>query len=430
MDDPSRPTFNNLFIDLNGLIHRAVTAARLQESRCTADFLSEFFRSVDLLVQLARPTDLLFIAADGPAPFAKTVQQRANRFASAGGSFDSCAISPGTEFMAELHSEILRFIADQRRSDIVWSRPRVIYSGSFVPGEGDHKIMEFIRGQREDPDWPPDQVHCFYSTDADFVFLALQTHEPYCCLIRECDSVAHQRDLEAFEARPSTQNWGYEAFDIVHISLVREYLALDFGSDDLEGLVDDFISIVLLIENDFIPDFHEIDIKAGDFDAILSIYRSIGGRLVDRGRFIKPILKGFLTKVCEFCREKFGKEHRVKEPQLTSVHATANREWLASKYPDADFEQLRQEMATGLLEAFWWVLQYYACGCPSWDWTYNFHFSPPLEYVLPFVEDFEPMFQPGEPNPPFLQQLATLPPRSTDMLPASLRPLLRRIVDA
>jgi 5'-3' exonuclease len=35
------------------------------------------------------------------------------------------------------------------------------------------------------------------------------------------------------------------------------------------------------------------------------------------------------------------------------------------------------------------------------------------------------MFQPGKPNPPFLQQLATLPPRSADLLPSSLRPLLR-----
>lgn len=42
----------------------------------------------------------------------------------------------------------------------------VVVSDSDVPGEGRHKIMEFIRSQRTQPDYSPSQSHIIHGLDA------------------------------------------------------------------------------------------------------------------------------------------------------------------------------------------------------------------------------------------------------------------------
>lgn len=145
------------------------------------------------------------MAIDGVAPRAKMNQQRGRRFRSARLAeeqeaealrqgeklpseerFDSNCITPGTEFMARLHEQLKYFVAVKVSTDPLWQRSglTVYLSGHDVPGEGEHKIMDFIRHIRSKPDYDPETRHCLYGLDADLMMLGLSTHELRFSLLR------------------------------------------------------------------------------------------------------------------------------------------------------------------------------------------------------------------------------------------------------
>lgn len=88
--------------------------------------------------------------------------------------------------MHRLSIAIKSFIIErQAEADPMWKNLVLIFSDAFVPGEGEHKILDFIRSQRAQENYDPNQSHCIYGADADLIMLGLSTHELHFFVLRE-----------------------------------------------------------------------------------------------------------------------------------------------------------------------------------------------------------------------------------------------------
>lgn len=261
------------------------------------------------------------MAVDGCAPRAKMNQQRARRFSTAQNTleaeanakrkgiilpdrkdkFDSNTITPGTDFMDRL-DKALRYFITKRISDgdPIWTKPEIIYSGHQTPGEGEHKIADYIRYIRSDPNYNGELRHCLYGLDADLIHLSLASHEKNFTLLREevkftskktkdeSDGMpglkgqlgqnqakaqqANSPSKKSIEKRSKTSTAIVKpeniTFYLLSINILRSYLELhEYGEVtqdpffDKSRIVDDWIFLNFLIGNDFIPHIPHLHIK-------------------------------------------------------------------------------------------------------------------------------------------------------------------------
>ncbi|PRQ32584.1 putative 5-3 exonuclease, 5'-3' exoribonuclease [Rosa chinensis] len=418
LPNPNGIEFDNLFLDMNGIIHPCFHPEEdddddgygLAPPRTYEDVFNNIFEYIDRLFNIVRPRKLLYIAIDGVAPRAKMNQQRARRFKSAMDKnlavgeaeeeklrqqfakegkkilleqesevSDSNIITPGTDFMYKLSKALQSYINLRLSQDSGWRDIKVILSDANVPGEGEHKVMSFIRHQRTVPSYDPNTRHCLYGLDADLIMLSLATHEVHLSILRE----------------------------FLHVWILREYLELDMQiSDppenfkfDLERIIDDFIFICFFAGNDFLPHMPTLEIHEGAIDLLMTVYKkefkNIGGYLVDMIQ-VRLGATGFKERYykCKFSAESPG-----------------------------EIENKRKEVVKSYTEGLLWVLLYYFSGPPSWKWFYPFHYGP-FASDMKGLAQVKPQFEKGSPFKPIDTLMAVLPPRSAHALPKDYRTLM------
>ena len=436
LGDTSSPKIDYFYIDFNCIIYNALRSISLSKGGTLEQLFNEVCRYLDVLVQSAKPQQVIYIAVDGPAPFAKCTQQRSRRFIAArdsgSASFDTTSISVGTNFMEEMHQCLLKFLQMKVLTDKSWSTPQLIYSSHRTPGEGEHKFFNYLREIRKQSDYNVNSTHCVYSPDADLIFLALEIKEKYFYIMREYDAWIGPNEGVGNGKLNKLKVSAYD-FELLHIALLKEYLCFDFPDVPINNLVDDFAGFSFLIGNDFIPHFPDIIIQHGDFDHVVEAYqqtiKSTKQFLIKDGAFNKPVLKQFLLN----CVDKLGNKgnsnskqkkkdkHPIKIDPLQSA-----RKYIKEKYPKESKEdpELEKKLAFAVLDSFDWVLQYYTKGCPSWTWCFQYLYAPPLIIVAQYAEEHESHFEINRPPLPFEQLLCILPPKSAHLLPNCIGSLM------
>ncbi|PNF32574.1 5'-3' exoribonuclease 1 [Cryptotermes secundus] len=326
------PEFDNLYLDMNGIIHTCSHPNDFDPHfRITEEkILKDIFHYIEVLFRMIRPQKLFFMAVDGVAPRAKMNQQRGRRFRSAKEAeileqkarergealpsearFDSNCITPGTEFMAQLHEQLKYFVTYKVSTDTLWQNVKVILSGHETPGEGEHKIMDYIRYMKSQPDYDQNTRHCLYGLDADLIMLGLCSHEPHFSLLRE--EVKYGR--KAKQQRTSTPE--ETKFFLLHLSLMREYLELEFEvlkttlpfPFDIEKIIDDWVLMGFLVGNDFIPPLPDMHIINGAlptlYEAYIDVLPTLGGYVNEGGTLNLERFKKYMERLSAFDFEQF-----------------------------------------------------------------------------------------------------------------------------
>jgi len=237
-------------------------------------------------------------------------------------AFHSNQITPGTPFFDRCTAHLEHFVKRKLHTDPRWKNLTVVFSGPNVPGEGEHKIMDFIRKQKKRKDYDPNTRHCLFGQDGDLIMLGLATHEPHFALLREevvfdrARKKQNQNVAEANLKRSKDQAESLEGedddvagsnlsasidsyihnknFDILHMSILRDYLAYEFETRDvlqdspfeLEKTIDDFVFMTFIVGNDFMPHMPAIDIADEAFDLIFYTYKR------NRWKWLKDEAKG------------------------------------------------------------------------------------------------------------------------------------------
>lgn len=214
-----------------------------------------------------------------------------------GEPFDSNAITPGTPFMANLRLALEYYILQKLAHDPGWKEIQVILSDASVPGEGEHKIMRYIRHQKESEFHNPYTMHVIYGLDADLIMLALATHEPNFMVLREdvfykeslkkkqctrCGKPNHTASkcfLTSSEAAESLRFASQHPFLFLDIGKLRDHLRSEFSQVvktfqlSFERIIDDWIFLIFFVGNDFLPHLPSLEIREGAIDRLVKIYK-------------------------------------------------------------------------------------------------------------------------------------------------------------
>lgn len=493
---------DNFYLDMNGIIH---TCTHSNNDRLIAldekAMFHKIFAYTDRLYKLVKPRNKMFLAIDGVAPRAKMNQQRSRRFRSSkeraalmadyiakegklpeDESFDSNCITPGTEFMFRLGLAFRRWIAYKMKTDKFWQNgAEVVFSGPEVPGEGEHKVMDMFREDRDsEPDYERGKLkHCMYGLDADLIMLSLVTHEPRFVLLRE--KIQRRRG----NSQPKDSgSFSAEDFELLEITILRKMLQQHFskmgqGMDAaraeaekrgdekipepfvLERLIDDFVFMCMFVGNDFLPCLPHLDIADGSLNLMMNVYRdimpSLGGYLTDKSKIHMPRVELFIQEIgrreplyfqqratdekepkyAEDSYKEFYYQHKLgfAGPNAPSEGADDEKEGAKdaqtepepevfqgiTKYDTVD--ENKSQLIKSYIEGLAWVLEYYHNGCGSWTWYYPYLYAP-LASDLRNLGSIPLVFEQGEPFTPLMQLLSVLPPQSGAFLPASYEQLM------
>ena len=449
VDNQIPKNINGLYLDLNCAIHPCCRRV-LDENYMPSNRLfyeTKMLKEIsDYIIKLITITDpqLIFIAIDGVAPLAKMKQQRSRRFKHVEpNTWDTNAISPGTPFMQKIKSSIDRLIS----SHSIFNDKKVIFSDASIPGEGEHKILSFIREKQ------PTGNNIIYGLDADLIMLSMVSGLNNLFLLRE--EVIHGITKETFIT--------------VNIDELKSIIIMDFkdrvaerGGEaiDKSQIIKDYVFICFLLGNDFLPHLLSLDLRYSGLKIIMDIYvetlLSIKENAIVENKINKNFLQDFIYRLSlkedSLVKNVFVKrlalnrnfriradteEEKHKQLELNKPILEMEEEkkiiidtpncldWRKRFYYHTHSKNVN-ELCENYVEGLYWTAEYYFSGVKNWRWQYNHNHGPLLTDLVEWIrKNNEPNVNIcNEPVSQTVQLLSIFPSRSAELIDKKYRELM------
>ena len=410
---------------------------------------------MEKLIKYTDPQKGIFISIDGPVCYAKIKQQRQRRFRSVYDKvffdklkikynvkipyyWNNSAISPGTKFMNKLHNNIIEWLKDFKKQN---KNIQIIYSSANVPGEGEHKLLDFIK---ENNTKKLDLSYVTYGLDADLIFLMLVT---------KLDRVYLLREAQQFESKALVDQLNFVSIKTMKICIYDTFFKQinDIKIDKIR-INNDFVFLCYLLGNDFLPHILALDITRNGIEYIISKYCET---FTDKQNYIlsndtKSIDQDFITlffsKLANdenmILINNFSKKRKPKyqgfdeyEKNMFKIENilfnvtdpigicknSDYRERYYKHYFDVDNDELEEfvkKLVKHYLIGMKWVTVYYFNKISDWTWYYTYDYPPFISDISKYLININDIrLDDNEPITPLEQLLVILPAKSKYLLP-------------
>jgi 5'-3' exonuclease len=475
-----------LFLDLNGAIHPAVKSDLNMPRENMTTAVCQY---LDNIVKTCNPHEI-YIAIDGVAPRAKMEQQRERRYKSALESkylqdlalrtgnedliriepVDFNMISPGTQFMAELHQKLREHIAGYIERHIP-----VTLSDANVPGEGEHKIMAEIRKRTCTTD-----QFIVYGLDADLIFLSM-INRPSIFLLREASNFDNEKEKGHGMFKYFDINGLVEILSTVlnPTTLISELIKFGINNSvngyesdqkpkksfNKKRALIDYTYICFFLGNDFIPRLPCLRIRDDALADLIILYKEIrwsqDDYLINDDLTVNTVfLQKYIGEISKLEDQLLEQQTQNKYDRVTKFNYHNSKKgqyerekniyqyvearcvdslqmgtygWRARYYKYHLTHELSKSqmntMCNFYIEGTIWVLKYYIGHTNNWSWHYPYCIAPSALDLANWLQSYgksniQYAFSNDEPVSSLVQLMSILPPDSSDLLPPSLARLM------
>jgi len=482
---------DHLYLDYNCLIHHC--KSHFTPSDCSSqrdieeELITEIIRYTSYIIcNIVKPKKLVFISIDGQVPMGKIVKQRSRRYKKVQDDafrkkvhekyniplkeqFNGNKITPGTQFMFKLGCRLRSFAKLGAFNKHAKKSFKIFVSDSNVPGEGEQKIMDFIRsGETKSNGQYPNIV--IYGLDADLIILSMLLKREKVKLLRETQNTSTEMNKYV------DTDFVYFDIDKCCDGLINEF---NLSAYERNRIIDDIAFITMFGGNDFIEPFLHTKMKDSGLEKILKVYyqtiMEVNDFLIDDENINFHFFKLWLTKVAEIedhCARKLQNkggcftqkpeddspenmiaheinlyEHSYYKSKQNPFHyyycndlnkidfRQENKIWKqeynAYYFPDTDINTVCENYLAGIK----WSWLYYIKNCPSWLWHYKYTNSPLCSDFLRFLNEYDNNtllddyksleFPNDKPLTPFEQLLIVTPIQHNTILPYCLSIFLK-----